>query len=537
MAADPRQTEEGSRRHGPPAADERWERILETSSDAFVGIDEHHVITEWNPAAERLFGWSTEEAVGRHLPETLIPEEFREQHRAGMRRFLEEGIGPVLFRPLEVPALHRSGREVPVELRIWPAQVHGEWRFYAFLRDLRERQRSEAHMQLLAEVTEVANRSVRAEDAVCAALTRICHLTGWPVGHAYLVADEREGKVLESSGWWHLEEAHENFASATSERRFRAGEGLPGRVLDARHPLWADLDREHNFPRMPAARGDGLHSGFAFPVFTGSAIVAVLEFYTHETVETDDALLDLVRQVGTQLGRVFERQRSMDELAAAAEARANMMSMLAHDLQTPLSSVRGYADLLATDLAEADEELRHFTDRISENVGRMSRMVSNLLTGARAEAGRLPTEPSQVPLLEAVEQVATDLDLHELRLDVPASATAWADRGHLLQIITNLLSNAEKYGAPPVTVGVRNESDWVALTVTDHGPGLSPELDAELFAPFTRGRMGTGSGLGLWISRQLALQNGGDLVHEAPEGGGACFSVVLPHDRSGRDEG
>lgn len=520
--------------------DQRWERILETSNDAFVGIDQHHTITEWNPAAERLFGWSTEEAIGRSLPATLIPEAFRERHLAGMQRFLEEGEGPVLFRPLEVTALHRSGRELPVELRIWPAQVDGEWRFYAFLRDLRGQRRAEAHMQLLAQVTETANRSVRAEEAVRAALSEICELTGWPVGHAYCIDEEAEdGAVLASSGWWHLGEDHDTFAAATSAQRFRAGEGLPGRVLQARRPLWSDLDSDDNFPRSDAARTDGLHSGFAFPVFTGATVAAVLEFYTRQSVDADGALLELVRQVGTQLGRVFERQRSMDELGAAAERRARMMAMLAHDVQTPLASVRGYAELLAEEIEEASpEELRHYATRIVENVGRLTRMVSSLLTGARAEAGRLAVHPGRVGLQDAVQQIATDLGLEGLELDVPGDATVWADADHVTQIVTNLLSNAQKYGEPPIEVTVREESDHVVLSITDHGPGLPDDLEEELFSPFTRGRggMGVGSGLGLWIARQLAMQNGGDLVHEVPDGGGACFALALPRERTARGE-
>lgn len=526
-------------RHDRPGGDQRWERILETSNDAFVGIDQHHTITEWNPAAERLFGWPTEEALGRSLPETLIPEAFRPRHLAGMQHFLEEGEGPVLFRPLEVTALHRSGRELPVELRIWPAQVDGEWRFYAFLRDLRGQRRTEAHMRLLAQVTETANRSVRAEEAVSAALTEICELTGWPVGHAYCVVEEDEcNTVLESSSWWHLAEEHAAFVAATTEQRFRAGEGLPGRVLEARRPLWSDLDHDDNFPRMAAARADGLHSGFAFPVFTGAAVAAVLEFYTRESVDADEELLELVRQVGTQLGRVFERQRNMDELAAAAERRARMMAMLAHDVQTPLSSVRGYAELLGAELGEATEkELRHYTTRITENVARLTRMVSSLLTGARAEAGRLAVQPSRVRLRETVEQVATDLAVEGLQLDVPEDETAWADADHVTQIVTNLLSNAQKYGEPPIEVAVRDDADHIVLTVTDHGPGLPGDLEEDLFSPFTRGRggMGAGSGLGLWISRQLANQNGGELVHVTPEGGGACFAVALPRERVSPD--
>lgn len=519
---------------GPPPswrdvheADARWEAILATSSDAFVGADEHDRITDWNPAAEALFGWSTEEAVGRSLSGTLIPPEFRDRHHAGMERFLETGSEQVMFRPLEVPALHRTGQRIPVELRIWPAHVQGRFRFYAFLRDLTAEQQAEQHLRLLADVTEVANRSIQAEEAVRAALARICDLTGWPVGHAYLT-DRDDKALLVPSGWWYGT-GHARFAAATAELSFRAGEGLPGRVLAAGRPLWSDLDFG-SFPRADVASADGLKSGFAFPVHTGSAVVAVLEFYTTVSVAADESLLELVHQVGTQIGRVFERQRAMEDLAAVADMRSRMMRILAHDVQTPLVSVRGYANLLAEHLGDATaEELRRYADGITRNADRLDRMVTTLLSGTRAEAGQLVATPADVPLRRALSEVVADLRVEGVRYDVASDLTARVDREHLLQIFTNLLSNAQRYGAPPIELHAGQADGEVVVTVSDHGPGLQPDLLDGLFAPFVRGRHHEGgTGLGLWISRELARSNGGDLRPMSATSGGACFELLLP---------
>jgi len=92
--------------------------VLEAASDAFVSIDSQGIITDWNPAAERTFGWPAGEAIGRQLAETIIPEDLRQAHREGLARFLATGVPHVMGQRLEITALHRDGHVLPVELTI-----------------------------------------------------------------------------------------------------------------------------------------------------------------------------------------------------------------------------------------------------------------------------------------------------------------------------------------------------------------------------------------------------------------------------------
>jgi diguanylate cyclase (GGDEF)-like protein/PAS domain S-box-containing protein len=121
--------------------------ILETSREAFISIDEHGLIREWNPQAERLFGWGREEIVGRPAVQTIIPRRHRDAHLHGVARFLESEEAPLLARRLEVEALRRDGTEVPVELSISALREGDEWRFHAFVRDISERQATEAALR------------------------------------------------------------------------------------------------------------------------------------------------------------------------------------------------------------------------------------------------------------------------------------------------------------------------------------------------------------------------------------------------------
>ena len=132
--------------------EQRIRSILETALDAVVTMNPAGQITGWNPEAERIFGWSRQEAVGRRMSDTIIPPQYREAHERGLQRFLHTGEGPLLNKRIEITAVHRTGREFPVELAISSAKIADTWTFSAFVRDISDRRQAE-------EAREEANRA------------------------------------------------------------------------------------------------------------------------------------------------------------------------------------------------------------------------------------------------------------------------------------------------------------------------------------------------------------------------------------------
>jgi PAS domain S-box-containing protein len=138
----------------------RAQLIVDTAHDAFVGVDSSGRIVTWNAQSEKTFGWSRADAVGRNLAETIIPAGFREAHIAGMRRFHETGEAPVVNQRLELMALHRDGREFPIEITITsPMRTTDGYFFGAFLRDITDRREREAQLRLAKESAEAATRA------------------------------------------------------------------------------------------------------------------------------------------------------------------------------------------------------------------------------------------------------------------------------------------------------------------------------------------------------------------------------------------
>ncbi|WP_181885503.1 putative bifunctional diguanylate cyclase/phosphodiesterase [Trinickia dinghuensis] len=183
------------------------------------------------------------------------------------------------------------------------------------LRELYQRQQEIA---LLESIAAASNQAVGIDDALELALQQICHYTQWPVGHAFHVDRDGDGKPASvSSRVWHLADGSRfaAFKDATLVFGEAADFGLPGRVLRSGAPAWVrDIGVDADFPRAMSAQIAGLHSAFGFPVLVGTEVVAILEFFAAQVTEPDAVLLRVMAQVGTQLGRVVERQRANDRL-------------------------------------------------------------------------------------------------------------------------------------------------------------------------------------------------------------------------------
>ncbi len=155
--------------------------VLETALDAVVIMDSDGRVLDWNRTAEATFGWASSEAVGQFMASLIIPHQYRDAHNQGLARYLETGHGPVLRQRIEITALHRSGREFPVELSITPTGAGRHTVFLGFLRDISERRRAEEllarqlrYATLLSRVTGLAAQTESLHDALAASLEAIC---------------------------------------------------------------------------------------------------------------------------------------------------------------------------------------------------------------------------------------------------------------------------------------------------------------------------------------------------------------------------
>lgn len=170
---------------------------------------------------------------------------------------------------------------------------------------------SQQRIDLLQRIAAKANEAADVREALIYAITEICASNGWAFGNVFLI-DPADGDNLVASDIWYAADPDGlmPFIDDSLARQFRRGEGLPGRVLDSLAPLWlSDITKAANFPRRDVARQCGLNSAFAFPVRVQDQVAAVMEFFARDNPAEDASFLALMGQIGTQLGRVIERER------------------------------------------------------------------------------------------------------------------------------------------------------------------------------------------------------------------------------------
>jgi signal transduction histidine kinase len=235
----------------------------------------------------------------------------------------------------------------------------------------------------------------------------------------------------------------------------------------------------------------------------------------------------------------IENARLYDAVRAANNAKSEFVSLVAHELKVPMTSIQGYADLLAM-AGPVNERQVQFVGTIKNAVSRMKVLVSDLSDISRIESGNLRVSISEVSVVEAinsaVEATINEIDnrRHKLNVDAePNMPLVRADKDRLAQVLLNLLSNAYKYtpNSGIISLAIKRVDKVIAISVSDTGVGMTPEEVAKLGTKFWRADNGLqqpGTGLGFAITRNLIELMSGRLMIESQPGKGSTFSFTLP---------
>jgi signal transduction histidine kinase len=439
-------------------------------------------------------------------------------------------------------------------------------------RALRELYNRRKDVQLLQRIAVAANQTTSIDDALQVALDEVCLHTRWPVGHVYMVK-ETTGRRLESAALWHVDnkDRFKAFCKISHEMHFEPGVGLPGRVLESGQPLWIiDVTKDSNFPRHKIATDIGVRAAFGFPVLIGKEVVAVLEFFSDLPVEPDEALLEVMANVGTQLGRVIERMRAEEallhnnfqlqqalaenralcedlknkqcQLEIASKHKSLFLANMSHELRTPLNAILGYTQLIMNKIyGDVPEKIYDALSRIDVSGHHLLDLINDVLDLSKIEAGQLKLSLKSYSMkdmayevIAAMEPLASRKQL-SLTLMVPDNLpTAKGDERRIKQVLLNLIGNAIKFtDCGKVAVEVVHNSDQFKVSVCDTGPGISPADQEKIFEEFQQAdssptREKGGTGLGLAIVKRIVELHGGTVGVESELGHGSVFWLTLP---------
>ncbi|OGA46705.1 MAG: hypothetical protein A3F74_21070 [Betaproteobacteria bacterium RIFCSPLOWO2_12_FULL_62_58] len=314
------------------AARDQLATIVENANDAIFSRALDGIITSWNAGAERMFGYSAAEAIGRPAAFNLAPG--RQSNLAQNTEIILRGEA---IAPLESQRLTKDGRVIDVLTTLSPIRdsagnvVAGS----AILHDITALKEAEAELkrrteiaQLLESLARTANEATNAETAMRDCLARICEYGGWVIGRLGIYGEQSDETVFPERSFWYSVDTsrYDEFMRASLDSRFYHPSGrFISRLLREKRPVWfSPVDGLTSTGRMAVAARQGLHCAFAFPVVLRDKVVAVLEFFAEEERPADTLLMENITNVSSQLARLVERGRAEETTARLAAIVENV---------------------------------------------------------------------------------------------------------------------------------------------------------------------------------------------------------------------
>jgi len=225
---------------------------------------------------------------------------------------------------------------------------------------------------------------------------------------------------------------------------------------------------------------------------------------------------------------------------ALERQKDDFMAIVAHELKTPMTSIKGYAQILMNQLSElSNEKIVHLHERMNDQLNNLAKLVDRMLNGAKIEAGGLEFKKQPYDLGQLVAQVVQDIRLttttHQLKVNYTGPIITVGDKEYTEQVVVNLISNAIKYSpkANQVNITIKQENNMAICSVRDFGMGIPSEQLSSIFEKFYRVKTGMsnkfpGIGLGLYLSAEIVRQQGGAIWSESTINEGSTFSFSLP---------
>lgn len=255
-----------------------------------------------------------------------------------------------------------------------------------------------------------------------------------------------------------------------------------------------------------------------------------------------DEELALLRTLGALTGLSLDRARLSQAdhetrlaLERANEVKTNFIALAAHELRTPMTTIHGFVTTLHHLADRLDDEQREqVRTALIQQTQRMAQLVEQLLDLSRLDADAIEINPGRVRVREQLEEIVAAIapDPGAVEIDAAADTVALVDRDAIDRIVTNLVTNAFRYGSPPVVIRAAQTDRHFRIVVEDNGTGVPAPFVPDLFERFTRSEhargTASGTGLGLAIARSYARAHGGDLLYEDAVPHGARFQLVIP---------
>src|SRR5690554_1003696 len=472
--------------------------IVGSSDDTIISKNLDGIILSWNPASERMFGFSEEEALGKHISIIIPPDRIEEEDY--IINEVKQGRKVDHFETIRKA---RDGRRVPISLSVSPI-VDANGRVIGaskIARDISERKRANEKQAVLAAIVETSDDAI-----VSKTLQGI--ITSWNKAAERMFGyteDEAVGKHIT------LIIPPERL----DEESYIIGEIIKGNKIDHFHTIRRAKD------------------GRLIPI---SVSVSPITDETGKVVGASK----IARDISEQLSLQAERARHYEEVKALNARKDEFIGLASHELKTPLTSVAGYLEILSRMVA--DEKSQLFLHKTRQQVKKISALVDDLLDVTKIESGKLPFSEERFDIRRVVEDVIELIShsnhAYQFVLNTEVDELFITGDPHRIeQVLTNLLTNAVRYspGTDRVELLLSEEEECALIGVKDYGVGIPQDKLEEIFSRFYRVNetksQASGLGLGLYLSQEIVSRHGGTIWAESQPGEGSVFWVRLPLKR------
>jgi PAS domain S-box-containing protein len=475
--------------------------IVESSFDAIVSKTLDGQITSWNTAAERIYGYTAAEMIGRSI-EIIVPEDRREELRSIHERLRRGERVP----PFETVRLTRDGRRIDVQLTMSPIiDAEGAVAGASGIgRDITQRKQAEIAL---------GDREAKFRAVIETAADGIIIIDPQGTIEVFNPASERifgyrRDEVIGRKIEMLMPPAHASRHDQYLERARRADEGQT--IVSGREV--AGLRKDGATVPLELSVGEARHDGTR--VFVG-----------------------IIRDISERKRADQERQCALDKLARSNRDLEQFARVVSHDLQEPLRMVSSYCELLRRHCrGRLDDEADQFLDYAIDGAQRMQLLIQDLLSYSRVEArgGAFGETDANRSFELALANLQKSIAESQARITADPLPTVLADEVQLVQLFQNLVSNAIKYrrGEPPeIRVSAEPRGGFWAFGVTDKGIGIEPRFARSIFEPFKRlhrRQEFPGTGIGLAICMRIVERHGGEIWLDCEYRDGARFCFTLP---------
>ncbi len=486
----------------------RLRSISDSAIDAILMMNPRGAISYWNPAAERILGYSPEEALGKDLHDLLVPEQYHADFHAAFPEFLRSGTGNAIGKALERVAIRKDGQEIEVALSLSPAWLDGAWHAVGMLRDITSNKNMERNLSKLSAAVEHSPVSIiitNRDGAIEYANPKFCQFTG------YSVEEVLGQNPLILQGGEHTPEYYQEMWETILSGNEWRGE-FYNRIKDGTL-VWERASIS------PIRDESGSITHF----------VGVKEDISEE------------KRLHSELARMAESDKSArDQAEQANMAKSDFLASMSHEIRTPLNAILGMTDLLVE--TELNNEQGEYLAVVRSAGETLQGLIDDILDLSKIEAGMVQLDPTLFNLPDFLHQLLGMMSVRAYQKNLSLTSSLalgvpdWlvGDSFRLRQILLNLIGNAIKFteqGSVELRVEPIMVSDSeikVLFSITDTGIGISPDKRLAVFDAFRQADTSTtrnygGSGLGLAISQRLVEMMGGEISVESTLGIGSCF--------------